>query len=340
MPEQRTIDAIREALDEALAADPAVCILGEDVTVGGPFGATKGLVERYGEERIRNTPISEATVVGLAVGAALAGLRPVVEVMFVDFITLAMDQLVNHAAKLHYMSGGQLRVPLTIRVQGGASGAMGAHHSQSLEAWFAHVPGLKVVAPATPADAGALLGAAIRDDNPVIVLEHRGLYWTRGEGPDGPAAGAVAAEADAALAHGRAAIRRPGRDATIVAWSRLVGTALEAAGQLAGEGVEAEVVDLRTLLPLDIETVLASARRTGRLVVAHEAVESGGFGAEIAARVQAAAGPGLAAPVARVGAPFAPVPAAPGLEALFVPSADRIAAAVRGLVAASPIGIG
>ena len=328
MTELRMIDAIRGALDDALAADPAVCVLGEDVTVGGPFGATKDLVERYGEQRIRNTPISEGTVVGLAVGAALAGLRPVVEVMFVDFITLAMDQLVNHAAKLRYMTGGRLTVPLTIRVQGGAVGAMGAHHSQSLEAWFVHVPGLKVVAPSTPSDARALLLAAIRDDDPVVYLEHRGLYWSRGEMDCG------------GVRLGEAAIRRSGTDVTIVAWSRMVATALEAADTLGREGIEAEVIDARTLAPLDLGTIVASVAQTGRLVVVHEAVERGGVGAEIAATVSTQVGNGLRAPVARVGAPFAPVPASAELEALYVPSAERIVEAVRSTVGstATPVG--
>lgn len=318
MTELRLIDAIRAALDEAMADDPAVCLLGEDITLGGPFGATKGLVDRYGEWRVRNTPISEGTVLGLAVGAALAGLRPVVEVMFVDFITLAMDQLVNHAAKLHYMSGGQLRVPLTIRAQCGAVGGMGAHHSQSLEAWFAHVPGMKVVSPSTPADAKGLLRAAVRDDNPVLFLEHRGLYWVRGEVPE-----------VVEVPLGRAVVRRAGRDVTVVSWSRTVSTALDAAAALAGEGLDVEVVDLRTLAPFDLETVVGSVRRTGRLVVAHEAVETGGLGAEIAAAVASAAGDALRAPVVRVGAPFVPVPASPDLEALFVPSAERLADAIR-----------
>jgi pyruvate dehydrogenase E1 component beta subunit len=325
MTELRLIDAIRTALDEAMADDPAVCLLGEDITLGGPFGATKDLVDRYGEWRVRNTPISEGTVLGLAVGAALAGLRPVVEVMFVDFITLAMDQLVNHAAKLHYLRGGQLRVPLTIRAQCGAVGGMGAHHSQSLEAWFTHVPGLKVVSPSTPADAKGLLRAAIQDDNPVLFLEHRGLYWVRGEVPEG-----------VEVPIGRAAVRRAGRDVTVVSWSRTVATALDAAAALAAEGLDVEVVDLRTLAPLDLETVVASVRRTGRLVVAHEAVETGGFGAEIAASVASAAGDALRAPAVRVGAPFVPVPAAPELEALFVPSAERIAGAIRRVAAPTP----
>ncbi len=325
MTELRTIDAIRSALEEALADDPAVCILGEDVTVGGPFGATKGLADRFGDWRVRNTPISEATVAGLAIGAALAGLRPVVEIMFVDFITLAMDQLVNHAAKLRYMSGGQLSVPLTIRVQGGAAGAMGAQHSQSLEAWFLHVPGLKVVAPSTPADAKGLLRAAIRDDDPVVFIEHRGLYWSRAEVPDGPGAPDVPI--------GRAVTRRDGRDVTIVAWSRMVVEALDAAARLADDGVQAEVIDLRSIVPMDVEAVLGSVGRTGRLVIAHEAVESGGVGAELAARVAGTAPELLKAPIVRVGAPFAPVPAGPELEAAYVPSADRIAAVVRQLIA-------
>ena len=318
MPEMRYVDAIRTALDQAMETDPSVVLLGEDLTVGGPFGVTRGLAERYGEWRVRNTPISEGTVVGLAVGAALAGLRPVVEIMFVDFLTLAMDQLVNHAAKLHYMSGGQLRVPLTIRAQYGAVGGFGAHHSQSLEAWLVHVPGLKVVAPATPADAKGLLEAAIGDDNPVIFLEHRGLYFGRGEVPDG-----------IEVPIGRAAIRRQGDDVTIVAIGRLVGSALEAAAALAADGIEAQVIDPRSLLPLDLPAIVESVRRTGRLVVVHEAVEMGGMGGEIAASVQAQAHDVLRAPIVRVGAPFAPVPAAPELEQAFVPSVERIAAAVR-----------
>jgi len=317
--EQRFIDAIREGLREEIARDPAVYILGEDVAVGGPFGATKGLAEEFGAHRVLNTPISEGTVVGLAVGAAALGFRPVVEVMFVDFITLAMDQLVNHAAKLHYMSGGQLRVPLTIRAQGGASGSYGAHHSQSLEAWFLHVPGLKVVMPSNPADAKGLLKAAIRDDNPVLYLEHRGLYWDRAEVPDG----------DHLVPLGRAAVRRPGKDVTVLALSRMVGTALEAAERLAAEGIEAEVIDPRSLCPLDLEAIVASVRKTRRLVVAHEAVERGGVGAELAAQVQEAAFDYLDSPILRVGAPFAPVPFSPALEKPFVPGAEVLLAAAR-----------
>ena len=294
----RYIHGIQQALFEEMAADSTIRVMGEDVTFGGPFGATKGLVEEYGESRIINTPISEATIVGMAVGAAVTGLRPVLEIMFIDFITLGMDQLVNHAAKLHYMSGGQLEVPLTIRATGGVGGGYGAHHSQSLEAWFTHVPGLKVIAPFTPADAKGLLKSSIRDDNPVLFLEHRGLYWSRGdelsEGETVPL--------------GQAVIRRAGKDVTIVGVSRMVGTALKAADQLAERGIEAEVIDPRTLAPLDLETIVSSVRRTGRLVIAHEAVETGGVGAEIATQVQEVAFNELAAPVMRVGAPFSPVP--------------------------------
>lgn len=322
MAEQRYIDAIRDGLRQEMARDPSVLVLGEDLTMGGPFGATKDLVEEFGADRIRNTPISEGAVVGLAVGAAATGLRPVVEVMFVDFVTLAMDQLVNHAAKLHYMSGGQLRIPLTIRVQGGASGSFGAHHSQSLEAWFIHVPGLKVVAPSTAADAKGLLAAAIRDDDPVLFVEHRALYWSRGDVPAEPHVVPI----------GTAAVRRPGTDVTVVAASRMAVTAVAAAERLAEEGVQAEIIDARSLSPLDLNTIVDSVRRTGRLLVVHEAVEVGGMGAEIAARVQEAAFDDLRAPVVRLGAPFAPVPFSPELERRFVPDEEDVVEATRRLV--------
>jgi pyruvate/2-oxoglutarate/acetoin dehydrogenase E1 component len=326
MTERRMIDAIGAALDEALAADPTVCLLGEDISLGGPFGATKGLAERHGAARVRDTPISEATIMGLAVGAAMAGRRPVLEIMFIDFLTLAMDQLVNHAAKLRYMTGGQVSVPLTVRVQGGAAGGMGAHHSQSLEAWLAHVPGLTVVTPSTPADAKGLLTAAIRSDDPVLFLEHRGLYWTRGDVPDG----------EHVVPLGSAATVRDGRDATIVAWSRMVATALAAADALAADGIEAEVIDLRGLAPFDLPAVVASVRRTGRLVVASEAVVTGGLGAEVAASVAGVVGADLRAPIERVGAPFVPVPAGSDLETLYLPNADDVAAAVRRTLAPLP----
>jgi pyruvate dehydrogenase E1 component beta subunit len=325
MPEQTYLDAIRAGLHEEMDRDPSVYVFGEDVALGGPFGVTKGLVEDFGANRVVNTPISEGTVMGLAIGAAMAGLRPVVEIMFIDFITLALDQLANHAAKLCYMSGGQLRIPLTVRVQCGISGAMGAHHSQSLEAWLAHVPGLKVVMPSNAADAKGLLKSAVRDDNPVVFIEHRALYWTRGNVPDG----------DHLTPIGEAAVVRPGEQVTLVALANMVGAALGAAGALAGDGISVEVIDPRSISPLDIGTIVQSVKKTGRLVIVHEAVEQGGIGAEIAATVQQHAFYYLDAPILRVAAPFAPVPASPALEKSFLPDPARIVGAVRKLMVAA-----
>lgn len=322
MPEQTYLEAIRAGLEEELRRDPSVYVFGEDVALGGPFGVTKGLAETFGVNRLVNTPISEATVMGIAIGAATAGLRPVIEIMFIDFITLAMDQLVNHAAKLHYMSGGQLKIPLTVRVQCGISGTMGAHHSQSLEAWLAHVPGLKVVMPSNPADAKGLLKTAIRDDNPVVFIEHRGLYWSKGEVPAG----------NHAVPIGQAAILRPGDHVSIVALGNMVGLALTAADQLAGEGIAAEVIDPRSVSPLDIETIAGSVKKTSRLIVVHEAVEQGGIGAEIVARIQQKVFYYLDSAILRVAAPFAPIPAGPTLEKEFLPSADHIVAAARSVM--------
>jgi len=324
MPEQTFLDAIRSGLAEEMRRDSSVYVFGEDVALGGPFGVTKGLAGEFGANRTVNTPISEGTVMGLAIGAATAGLRPVVEIMFIDFITLAMDQLVNHAAKLHYMSGGQLKIPLTVRVQCGISGAMGAHHSQSLEAWLAHVPGLKVVMPANPADAKGLLKAAIRDDNPVVFIEHRGLYRSKGQVSDDQEIVAI----------GRAKLLRSGDQATIVALSSMVGAALAAADDLAAQGVSVEVIDPRTVSPLDIETIAASVKKTSRLLVVHEAVEQGGIGAEIIARVQQEIFYYLDSPIVRIAAPFAPVPASPMLEGQFLPGKERIADAVRKMIRA------
>jgi pyruvate dehydrogenase E1 component beta subunit len=239
--------------------------------------------------------------------------------MFIDFITLALDQLANHAAKLHYMSGGQLKIPLTVRVQCGISGAMGAHHSQSLESWLCHVPGLKVLMPSNPGDAKGLLKSAIRDDNPVVFIEHRGLYWTKGEVP----------ESEQLVPIGSAGILRQGEDVTIVALSNMVGTALAAAEDLGAEGISAEVIDPRSLSPIDFDTLAKSVRKTSRLIIAHEAVEQGGIGAEIAARLQQEAFYYLDSPVMRVAAPFAPIPAAPTLENQFLPSRQRIVETAR-----------
>ena len=317
MSQTTYLKAINAALFEAMRADEHVVVIGEDVVEGGPYTATAGLAEEFGVERVLNTPISESAVCGLAVGAAQSGLRPVVEIMFIDFITLALDQLVNQAAKAHFMSGGQLTVPMVLRTQGGAGQRGAAQHSQSLESWLTHIPGLKVVMPSRAADVGGLLASSIADPNPVVFIENKTLYFRREEVDD-------AAEP---VPLGSARTLRGGSDVTIVALSRLVGEALAAAEQLAGEGIEAEVIDPRTLVPLDLEAILASVRRTNRLVVAHEAVQHGGFGAEIAAAVQAAAFDDLDAPIERVGAPFAPIPLSPPLEDAYLPGADEVRAA-------------
>ncbi len=322
MAETTTIGAINRALAEAMRDDERVIVLGEDVAEGGPFTATAGLAQEFGVSRVINTPISEAAITGIAIGAAQAGLRPVLEIMYVDFLTLALDQLANAAAKAHFMSGGQLTVPLVVRTQGGAGHRGAAQHSQSLESWLTHVPGLKVVMPSRAVDAAGLLASAIADPNPVVFVECKTLYFRKEDVPDPPPAVPI----------GEAAVLRHGGDVTIVALSRLVHDALVAAERLAAEdGIEAEVIDPRTLVPLDLETIVASVQRTSRLVVAHEAVTSGGVGAEIAALVQDAAFDHLDAPVARVGAPFTPVPFSAPLEDAYLPGADEIVAAVRGL---------
>ncbi len=323
MPETTYIKAITSTLAAAMRADERVFVVGEDVAEGGPYTATAGLAEEFGTARVINTPISEAAITGVAIGAAQSGMLPVLEIMFVDFITLALDQLVNAAAKAHFMSGGQLKVPLVLRTQGGAGQRGAAQHSQSLESWLTHVPGLKVVMPSRPADAAGLLAAAIADPNPVVFIENKTLYFRKGEVSD-PAP---------VVPIGEAVTLREGRDVTVVALSRLVYDALDAAERLAGDGVETEVIDPRTLVPLDLRTIVESVERTGRLVVAHEAVGHGGFGAEIAAQVQSAAFDYLDAPVARVAAPFAPIPFSPPLEDAYLPGADEIVAAVQTLLA-------
>jgi pyruvate dehydrogenase E1 component beta subunit len=320
--ETTTLEAIRTTLADAMRADERVVVLGEDVAEGGPWGATAGLADEFGAERVRNTPISEAAICGVAVGLAQSGLRPVVEVMFVDFVTLALDQLVNQAAKAHFMSGGQLTVPLVLRTQGGAGQRGGAQHSQSLEAWLTHVAGLKVVMPSTAADAAGLLRAAIAEPNPVVFVENKTLYFRREAVPNG------APE----VPLGRARIARRGRDVTVVAVSRLVPEALAAAEELAEKGIEVEVIDPRTLVPLDLESIVESVARTHRVVVAHEAVAHGGFGSEVVAQVQSTAFDELDAPIERVGAPFAPVPFSPPLEDAYLPGRSEIATAVRSLL--------
>ena len=311
------VKAINAALARAMRADERVIVLGEDVAEGGPYTATAGLAEEFGRERVLDTPISEGAVCGVAIGAAQAGLRPVIEIMYIDFLTLALDQLVNQAAKAHFMSGGQLTVPLVLRTQGGSGSRAGAQHSQSLEAWVTHVPGLKVVMPSCAADAAGLLASAIADPNPVVFVEHKALYFRR----------EPVARSPQPVALGAAQIVRRGRDLTIVATSRMVGESLDAAERLAREGIESEVIDPRTLQPLDIDTIGASVRRTGRAVIAHEAVTAGGFGAELCARVQSVAFDCLEAPIERVGAPFTPVPLSPPLEDAHRPGAEQVYAA-------------
>jgi acetoin:2,6-dichlorophenolindophenol oxidoreductase subunit beta len=318
---QTFIEILRLALDEELGRDPAVHLLGEDVAVGGAFGVTKGLAQKYGVQRVRNTPISEAAITGMATGAAICGLRPVLEIMFIDFATLALDCLVNQAAKYRYMSGGQLSVPMVVRTQAGAAGGAAAQHSQSLEAWFIHVPGLVVVAPSSPVEAYGLLKASIRLGDPVLFVEHKRLYAQR----EALVPGATLPEI------GKARVARSGTDVTVIAYSAMVRNALEAAEELGRSGISVEVLDLRTLLPLDMATITESVAKTHRVVIAHEAVLNGGVGAEIAARIGYELFDELDAPVARVGCPFAPIPFAPELERALLPGTPDIVRAVREL---------
>lgn len=312
--------ALNEALRAEMARDAAVFIAGEDVAVfGGAFGVTRGLLAEFGEERVKDTPISESAILGLAVGAAAAGMRPVVEIMFMDFIGVGIDQLFNQAAKMKYMFGGKVRLPITVRCNFGAGMRAASQHSQSLEAWLCHIPGLKVVMPSTPCDGKGLLISSIRDDNPVVFLEHKGLYGRRGPVPEQPYT----------IPLGQAEVKREGSDVTVVATARMVGEALAAADSLAERDVSVEVVDPRTLVPLDSRTILQSVQKTHRLVVCHEAVRFCGFGAEIAASVAEEAFDYLDAPVKRVAAPFAPVPFSPVLEDAFVPNRDKIIAAIE-----------
>ncbi|HEU4627651.1 MAG TPA: alpha-ketoacid dehydrogenase subunit beta [Steroidobacteraceae bacterium] len=319
---QTFIEILRRALDEELARDASVHLLGEDVAAGGAFGVTRGLAQKHGEQRVRNTPISEAAITGVATGAALCGLRPVLEIMFIDFATLALDCLVNQSAKYRYMSGGQLAVPMVVRTQAGAAGGAAAQHSQSLEAWFIHVPGLVVVAPSSPVEAYGLLKSAIRLGDPVLFIEHKRLYTMREDMPENPELPPI----------GKARIAREGKDVTLIAYSAMVNIALEAADELARAGISAEVLDLRTLLPLDMRTIAASVAKTHRVVIAHEAVQNGGVGAEIAARIGSELFDELDAPVTRVACPFVPIPFAPELERALLPGRDDIVRAARGLV--------
>ena len=317
------IQSINLALDHAMAADPKVLALGEEVgdrEEGGVMGVTKGLSTKYGDDRVKSTPISEQAIIGSAIGAAICGYRPVAEIMLMNFVTVAMDMITNHAAKLRFMSGGQTNVPIVIRTMTGSGFGVGGQHSDYLEAWFAHTPGIKVVAPSNPSDAYGLMRSAIEDDDPVIFIENLPSYFT---------------PSDTTLEHvpiGKAKVAREGTDVTLVAHSLMVAYCLGAAEALEKDGISAEVIDLRTIAPWDKETVLASVGKTSRAVIVHEAVREFGIGAEIASEINEVYFGKLKAPVKRIGGAFCPVPFAKGLETAFAPSAEGIVDAVKGIV--------
>jgi pyruvate dehydrogenase E1 component beta subunit len=324
MPELTYRAAVRQALSEAMRKDDDVFIMGEDIAqMGGSMGVTQGLFDEFGGERVRNTPISEMAIVGAGIGAAMQGMRPVVEIMYEDFLSLSMEQLVNQAAKHRYMSGGQVKVPLTIRTQGGAGWSPGAQHAQQVEAWFVGVPGLKVVFPAFPSDARGLLWSAIYDDNPVVVFEHRLLYPIKEDVPG---------ELEP-VPIGKVRVVREGTDVTVIATGPLVHRSLKAAEAAEADGISVEIVDPRTLQPLDVEGLVASVKKTNRCVVAHEAVTRMGFGAEVVAVLQEQAFDWLDAPIERVGAKFAPLAFSPVMEQFVIPQPDDVLAAIRRTVA-------
>ena len=321
------LDAVNEALTEEMARDDKVFIIGEDIAVGygggGVFGATRGLLDKFGAERVIDAPLSESAIAGCAIGAALVGYRPIVELMFGDFLTIASEQIVNCAAKMRWSLGGEVDVPIVYRTAYGGGVGAGMHHSQCFESWFAGVPGLKVVLPSTPSDAKGLLKAAIRDNDPVIFLEHKFLYKRlRGPVPDD----------DYIVPIGKGDIKREGEDVTIIAMSAMVQQALEAANLLEQENIQAEVLDPRTILPLDEELILQSVEKTGKVVIVHEAPVIGGFGGEIAAILADKGIDFLEAPVKRVGAPFCPVPSSPEMEQFYLPNAEKIIKAVLEIV--------
>jgi acetoin:2,6-dichlorophenolindophenol oxidoreductase subunit beta len=320
MPNMTFAQALNDAHKVEMERDPNIYVAGEDVGVyGGIFGVTAGLLDQFGDKRVKDTPITESAIVGTAVGAATVGLRPVIELMFVDFIGVALDQLYNQAAKMKYMFGGKAKIPMVMRAACGAGIGAAAQHSQSLEALFMHLPGLKVVMPSTPYDAKGLLIEAIRDDNPVVFLEHKLLYALEGEVPDGAYT----------IPFGQVDIKREGKDVTVVATAKMVHTALSAAEKLAADGISVEVVDPRTLCPLDEEGIIESVKKTHRLVIVHEEVKFAGSGAEISAMVAEKAFDYLDAPILRVAAPFCPVPFSAPLEQAFIPSEEKIIEAVR-----------
>jgi pyruvate/2-oxoglutarate/acetoin dehydrogenase E1 component len=314
-------EAVVRALDEEMARDENVIFFGEDVgKAGGVFKVTPGLWEKYGNDRVRDTPISENAIIGAGIGAAITGMRPVVELMFADFAAVTLDQIINQAAKMRYMSGGQIKVPLTIRAAQGAGAGFGSQHSQCCETWFMHAPGLKVVVPSNPADVLGLLKASIRDDNPVVFLEHKSQYTDKGEVPD---------HADHIVPLGVANIVREGTDVTLVAVQNMVKVAKAAAEELAKEGISCEIIDPRTLVPLDVETIVNSVKKTGRLITVEEAIRAGGWGAEVATQVTENAIWSLEGPVVRVTMDAGIVPFSAPLEALLLPNTERVIAAVR-----------
>jgi pyruvate/2-oxoglutarate/acetoin dehydrogenase E1 component len=316
--------AIKEAMCEEMRRDENVFLMGEDVGIyGGAFGVSVGMFEEFGEERVRDTPISEAVIAGAAAGAAVTGMRPIAEIMFSDFTTIAMDQLVNQAAKMRYMFGGKARVPMVLRTPGGSGTGAAAQHSQSLEAWFCHVPGLKVVVPSTPYDAKGLLKAAIRDDNPVMFFEQKLLYRKKGYVP----------EEDYVIPLGKADVKREGSDVSIIVYGRMAPVCLEAAENLVKEGISVEVADPRTLVPLDKETLIASAKKTGRVLIVHEACQTGGYGEEIASVIaDSEAFFYLDAPIKRLCGLDVPIPYCPELEKNVVPTVETVMKAVRELL--------
>ncbi len=315
--------AINSALEDVMKKDKNVFLMGEDIAIyGGAYGVTRGLYEKFGEERVRDTAISEAAIVGAGIGSAITGMRPVVEIMYVDFMGIVMDQLNNQAAKIRYMFGGKTKVPLVIRTEGGAGRTLGAHHSQSLESWFMHIPGIKVVMPSTPYDARGLLISSIYDDNPVVFIEHKMLYNTKGKVP----------EEYYTIPLGQADIKKEGTDCTVVAHSRMLLFAVEAAEELEEEGISVEVIDPMTLLPLDIETICNSIKKTNHIVLVEEGCKTGGVGAEIGMQIMENCFDHLDAPVKRVAGADVPMPKSHVLEALAIPDKERIKDAVKELL--------
>ncbi len=312
--------ALNEALFEEMKRDEKVFLMAEDIgPYGGAYGVTLGLLEKFGEERVRDTAISEAAIIGAGLGAAMTGMRPVVEIMYIDFIGICMGQINNQVAKIRYMFGGKTKVPLVIRTEGGTGRTLGAHHSQSLESWFIHIPGIKVVMPATPYDAKGLLKTSIRDDNPILFIEHKMLYNTKGEVP----------EEEYLIPLGQAEVKRKGSDVTLITYSRMLLYSLEAADELEKEGISVEIIDLRSLIPLDVKTIIASIKKTNRVVIVEEDCKTGGVGAEVGMQIMENAFDYLDAPIKRVAGADVPMPKSPILEKLAIPDKERIVKAVK-----------